>query len=52
MSDSSTASVRWLASFAEPGPAFHQLHEMASRFTGLKDFGDRRYEQSLEVLLD
>lgn len=46
------AAARWPAAFAEPTPVFRQLHEMASGFTGLNDFGDPSYAQSLKVLLD
>jgi Sulfotransferase family len=53
MNEPSSAAVaaRWPAAFDAPSAQFHQLHEMASRFVGLDDFGDASYQQSLKVLL-
>ena len=46
-----SAAQRWPAAYAQPTSDFHQLHEMASGFTGLSDFGNTSYQQSLKVLL-
>ena len=51
MKKQDTSAQRWPAAFAEPTPVFHQLLEMASGFTGLSDFGNASYQQSLKVLL-